>query len=166
MLVLIATGCTSLAPAASDVPIGGPRPQFTRANLTAARQRLAGGLLEPGWLPGRFELTLADYTETDGHIRSVDLNYSDGTRYLHVWQTNLAPAELGAADPVVLGQPMTGLAWGRYSLPASQAGRPGVIDYSSRLADGRTVSIDTDLDDATMRRVLASVVIREADASP
>jgi hypothetical protein len=40
-----------------------------------------------------------------------------------------------------------------------------VVEYAARLDDGRTVTIDTDLDVDTMRRVLESLLLGDADKS-
>jgi hypothetical protein len=90
----------------------------------------------------------------------VDLEYDGGTHYVHIWQTNAAPEHLGDKDPVSLGEPMPGTEWGANPLPAGQVGRPGVVEYSARLPDGRTASIDSDLDTDTMKRVLDSLQLR------
>jgi len=158
MLVLVACGISMPTPA--EIPIGGVRAPITRDNLVAARIGMAGGLLEPGWLPDGFVLVHADYIEAANQIQSVDLAYDGPGGTLHIWQTQVSAEELGANDPVRLGQPMEGSAWNANPLPAARVGRAGVVEYSTRLEDGRTVSVDSDLDEETIRRVLESMVLR------
>lgn len=43
---------------------------------------------------------------------------------------------------------------------AEQVGRDGVVEYSARLPDGGTVTVDSNLDDAVMKRVLDSLYVR------
>jgi hypothetical protein len=159
-VALILAGCGFFAP--SDIPIGGEREAITRENLVAARAGMPGGLLEPSWLPDGFVLVHADYLESGLRIESVDLVYQGDATYLHIWQARIDAEDFGADDPVALGGPLEGLDWNIYRLPVANAGRPGVTQYSRRLDDGRTVTIDTDLDDASMRRVLEGLVFRAA----
>ncbi|HJP72551.1 MAG TPA: hypothetical protein VJ975_12610, partial [Candidatus Limnocylindria bacterium] len=114
-----------------------------------------------GWLPDGFALVNADYIEQGGRIWSVDLFYqrADG-RSVHVWQTHVSAEELGDQDPVAFGEPIPSTNWNANALPAAQVGRPGVVEFSTRLDDGRTVSIDSDLGRDTILRVLESLVMR------
>lgn len=151
----------------SEIPVGGVREPITRQNLAAARNGYAGGLLEPGWLPNGFVLVYAEYNQQGGDLDSVDLRYEADGHYLHVWQTHASPEALGQKDPVAKGEPMPGTRWNSYPLPAEQAGGDGVVEYSARLDDERTVSIDSDLDQDTMRHVLDSVYLHgPAESSP
>jgi hypothetical protein len=50
--------------------------------------------------------------------------------------------------------------WSANPLSEAQVGRAGVVEYSSRLDDGRTVTVDTDLDRGTSLRVLESLILR------
>ena len=160
-LIAIATACSLPAPTATDVPIGGVRQRITRENLHAARIGMAGGLLEAGWLPVRFTLANADFVESGGRVGSVDLVYEhpDG-HFVHIFQTHASPEDLGGQDPVALGEPIPSSDWNANALSAAQTGRAGVVEFSTRLDDGRTVSIDSDLDRATMLRVLDSLILR------
>ena len=162
----IVAGCGLSTPAATDIPVGGVRAPITQENLVAARDQ-PGGLLEPGWLPEGFVLVHADYIEARNEISSVDLFYGGPEHALHIWQTGIPPGELGAEDPVPKGQPLAGTDWNVNRLPAAQVGREGVVEYSTRLGDGRTVTVDSDLDDDTMRRVLESLYFRgTGDTAP
>jgi hypothetical protein len=66
---------------------------------------MADGLLEPAWLPNRFELVNVAYIGDADQIETVDLNYDDGTNCVHIWQTQLSPDQLGESDPFPLGDP-------------------------------------------------------------
>ncbi|HET8776237.1 MAG TPA: hypothetical protein VFN76_01125 [Candidatus Limnocylindria bacterium] len=157
-LMLVACAAATPTP---DIPIAGLREPITRENLEAARGGMAGGLLEAGWLPDGFALVNADYIEQGGSIWSVDLFYqhADGAS-VHIWQTLVSAAELGDKDPVALSEPIPSTDWNANPLPAGQVGRPGVVEFSTRLDDGRTVSIDSDLGRDIMLRILESLVMR------
>jgi hypothetical protein len=127
---------------------------------------MPGGLLEPRSLPDGFVLVYAEYIEEGGQIESVDLRYEADVQYLHIWQTRASPKELGQKDPVAGGEPFPGTQWNRHPLPPEQVGRDGIVEYSRRLDDGRTVSIDSDLDQDTMRHVLDSVYLHGPAVSP
>jgi hypothetical protein len=157
---------TSSAPTPSEIPVGGVRESIIRQNLAAARNGFRGGLLEPGWLPDSFVLVGAEYSQQGSEIDSVDLRYEAGPHYLHIWQTDASPEQLGEKDPVAKAEPMPGTQWNRHPLSAEQVGRDGVVEYSRRLDDGRTVSIDSDLDQDTMRHVLDSVYLHIPTESP
>ncbi len=159
--MLALAGCGLALPAPAEIPIGGVRAAITGENLAAARSEMDGGLLEPGWLPDGFVLVHADYIGRGNRIDSVDLFYEGGTNYLHVWQSHVSPDDLGAVDPVRNGAPLEGTDWNANPLPEAQVGRPGVVDYSTRLDDGRTVTVDSDLDVETMRRVLDLLYLRD-----
>lgn len=148
-------------PTPANVPVGGVGARIVREDLLAARTGMPGGLLEPGWLPDGFVLVNADYIEAANQIQSVDLAYDGVTNYLHIWQSYASPDELGESDPVPKGEPIEGTEWNANPLPVAQVGRPGVVEFSTRLEDGRTVTIDSDLDDNTMRRVLESLHLRD-----
>lgn len=158
-------GCAALAPAPTEIPIGGVREPVTRQDLAAAREGMPGGLLEPAWLPGGFELVNVGYIGAANQIETVDMNYGDGTNYLHIWQTQVSPDELGETDPVPLGDPIAiggDVEWHANPLPGAQGGRGGIVEFSARLPDGRTVSVDGDLDADVMKRVLESLYLRAA----
>lgn len=159
-ILLVLAGCSASMPRPTDIPVGGARAPITQQNRVAAREGMPGGLLEPGWLPDGFVLVSADYIEADDQIESVDVSYQGPSHYLHIWQTNASPEHLGDKDPVPMGQPIAGTVWGANPLPAAQIGRAGVVEYSARLADGRTASIDSDLDADTMKRVLEMLYLR------
>lgn len=160
MLVVGATGCGLIpAPPPSEIPIGGPRAGVIAVDIVEARQEMEGGLLEPTWLPEGFELVNVGYLRVGHHIESADLNFDDGTRYLHVWQTltELDPE----SDPLRGGEQaeVGDVVWLVERPPAAQLGRENVLVYSTRMADGRTVSVDSDLGAEVMERVLASLAI-------
>ena len=94
-------------------------------------------------------------------IQSVDLGYDGVTHYLHIWQSHATPDQLGEIDPLPKGEPIEGTEWNANPLPAAQVGRPGVIEFSTRLEDGRTVTVDSDLDEDTMGRVLESLYLQD-----
>ena len=121
---------------------------------------MAGGLLEPGWLPGGFVLINADYSRTGDQIDSVDLAYEADTGYVHMWQGDVSPGSSGT-DPLRNGVPLEGTDWIVNPLPERMTGRPGVVEFSTRLEDGRSVIVDSDLDIDTMRRVLESLYLRD-----
>jgi hypothetical protein len=125
---------------------------------------MPGGLLEPGWLPDGFVLVHADFIEAGNRIESVDLAYDRAGSYLHIWQTHISPDQLGESDPVPQGEPLEGTEWNANPLPAAQVGRAGVVEYSARLADGRTVSVDSDLEASVIERVLALLYLRTGSA--
>ena len=164
-LMALLAACGAIMPQAGEIPIGGVRPLQTRDNLHAARERLVGGLLEASWLPPGFELTVVEYQEDGGRIRSADLNYAAGAQYtagaqyMHIWQSDLTPAELGDKDPLPAGEPLPDTGWYTKSL-LPFAGRGAVMEYSTRLADGRTVIVDSNLDEPAMRRMLGALVLR------
>ncbi len=145
----------------TEVAIGGVRPEITRADLAAARVDMLGGLLEPCWLPDGFQLAHIAYTGLGPP--STDLWYDGGDLYLHMWQTYLRPSELGSEDPVALGEPTSigdDIEWRANPLAHRQIGRAGVVEYSARLPDGRTVSIDTDVSGDDIERLLNSLCVR------
>lgn len=162
--VLVLAGCGLGVPTPSEIPIRGIREPITRENLVAAREGMTGGLLEPGWLPDGFVLVHAEYIEAGNRIESVDLAYDGAGRYLHMWQTHISPDQLGESDPVAKGEPLRGTEWNANPLPAAQVGRAGVVEYSARLADGRTVTVDSDLDPRVIERVLAALYLRSGSA--
>ncbi|MCC6618165.1 MAG: hypothetical protein IT341_03890 [Chloroflexi bacterium] len=163
-LLLCVAGCSG--PAATDLPsptpkevvIGGVRPTITRQDLIAARAGVPGGLMEPCWLPDGFALVHVAYIAPE---RTTDLYYTGNENYLHIWQTHRDPSELGSDDPVVQGDPLPlagDIEWRARSL--APLGRSGVAEYSARLPDGRTVSIDSNLGRADVERILESVCVR------
>ena len=162
--VLGLAGCGANMPTPTDIPVGGVRAPITQQNLVAAREGMPGGLLEPGWLPDGFVLVNADYIGA-GNEMSVDLFYVGPSHQLHIWQTRISPAELGAQDPVPKGQPLDGTDWNANPLPAAQVGSDGVVEFSTRLEDGRTITVDSDLDEGTMRRILESLYSRDTGGS-
>jgi hypothetical protein len=111
--LLVLAGCGLGVPPATEIPVGGVREPITRENLVVVRAGMAGGLREPSWLPDGFVLVHADYLETASRIASVDLAYHGADRYLHIWQTHIAPDELGESDPVPKGEPLEGTEWVR-----------------------------------------------------
>jgi hypothetical protein len=147
------------------VPVGGVRAPITAENLSAARSLMPAGLLEPGWLPEGFELVHADYIKVGRHIETVDLAYQGPTGSLHIWQTALSPDELADKDPLAMGDPIPESEWNANPIPPAQTGRElPVVEYSRRLDDGRTVTVDSDLPDDVMRQVLEALVIRTDEA--
>jgi hypothetical protein len=152
------------APVPTDIPIAGVREPMTRQDLAAARDGMAGGLVEPAWLPDGFRLVHIGYC---GALeQSTDLYYDDGEHYLHIWQAHRDPAELGNSDPVPLGEPMAiggDVEWHANTRVAAQTGRIGVVEYSARWPDGRTISVDSDLDSDLMVRVLESIAVRHPE---
>lgn len=150
-----------MAPTATEIPIGGAREPMTRQDLAAAREGMPGGLLEPGWLPDGFALVNVSYLRAMGEIESVDLQYGDGTNYLHIWQTTMSPEKLGTKDPVKGGETIAigDIEWTADDLFVFNGVANGV-QFSARLTDGRTVSIDSDLDVETMRAVIESLYLR------
>jgi hypothetical protein len=159
--VLVLAGCGPSLSTPAEVPVGGVRAPIIRENLVAARTGMPGGLLEPGWLPAGFVLVNADYMGAANEIQSVDLDYDGVTHYLHIWQSHATPDQLGEIDPLPKGEPIEGTEWNANPLPAAQVGRPGVIEFSTRLEDGRTVTVDSDLDEDTMGRVLESLYLQD-----
>lgn len=121
---------------------------------------MAGGLLEASWLPDGFALVNAEFDAGGDRVWSVDLVYEGSGHYVHVWQTHVSPEELGDQDPVLLGEPIPSTGWRANPLPAAQVGRAGVVEFSTRLDDGRTVSIDSDLERTMMLRILDALVLR------
>ncbi len=162
--LLVLAGCGANMPTPTDIPVGGVRAPITQQNLVAAREGMPGGLLEPGWLPDGFVLVNAEYGGA-GDEMSVDLFYVGPSHQLHIWQTRISPAELGAQDPVPMGQPLQDTGWNANPLPAAQVGGDGVVEFSTRLEDGRTITLDSDLDEGTMRRVLDSLYFRDTGGS-
>ena len=147
-----------MAAAPTEVPIGGLREPITRQNLARVQQNFPG-LLEAGWLPASFELVNVEYVETAHRIESVDMNYARGDVYLHIWQSQLTVADLGAKDPVATGDPTSigGVTWRANALSAEQAGREGITAFSARMPDGHTVSVDGNLGADVMKHVLESL---------
>jgi hypothetical protein len=162
-VVLMACSAPGLDP---EIPVAGAREPITRENLVAAREGMAEGLLEPGWLPDGFALVNAEYIESGGRVWSVDLFYEHADGHsVHIWQTRVSPEDLGAEDPVALAEPMPSSDWSVNPLSEAQVGRAGVVEYSSRLDDGRTVTVDTDLDRGTSLRVLESLILRSSSGT-
>lgn len=164
VLLVQVVGCsaadpgTVLPPTPREVVIGGVRPTITRQDLIAARAGVPGGLLEPCWLPDGFALVHVAYIAPE---RTTDLYYTGNEKYLHIWQTHRDPSELGSDDPVAQGDPLPlagDVEWRARSV--APLGRSGVAEYSARLPDGRTVSIDSDLGRADVERILESVCVR------
>lgn len=162
-VALVATACGWPSQTPVEIPVGGVREGITAANLAAARDGMPGGLLEPGWLPEGFELVHAEYVKVGRQVESVDVVYENGTNYVHLWQTQLSPEELGVKDPVTKGEPIDDTGWNMNPLNAARVGREGVVEYSTRLPDGRTVTVDSDLPADVMRRILESLYLRVTD---
>jgi hypothetical protein len=159
--IALATMATACGAIPQEVPVGGVRAPITAENLAHARAEMAGGLLEPGWLPDGFRLVHADFIGR--HAESVDLTYESETNYVHIWQTVVTPQVLAASDPVPMGEPIPGSEWNANRLHPAQTGQAEVvIEYSTRWPDGRTVTADSDLPDDVMRRILDSVLLRSA----
>jgi hypothetical protein len=159
--VAIVGGCAVISPAPTEIPIGGLREPITSQDLAAARDGMPGGLLEPGWLPDGFELVNVSYLQAMGDVRSVDLQYRSEVNHLHIWQTTVAPEELGAEDPVKGGGETVAIddrEWTTHDRSAN--GFANAMQFSARLTDGRTVSIDSDLDPETMRGIIESLYLR------
>ncbi len=149
-------------PVPTDIPIGGVREPITRQDLAAAREEMPGGLLEPAWLPDGFALVHIGYF--GGLEQSTDLYYDDGVQYLHIWQAHRDAADIGDSDPVALGEPIEigdDIEWHSNPGVAAQTGRIGVVEYSARWTDGRTISVDGDLSPDLMVRVLKSIAVRD-----
>jgi hypothetical protein len=160
-LAVILLACSAPSGLDPEIPVAGAREPATRENLVAAREGMAEGLLEPGWLPDGFALVNAEYIESGGRVWSVDLFYEHADGHsVRIWQTRVSPEELGAEDPIALAEPMPSSDWSANPLSEAQVGRAGVVEYSSRLDDGRTVTVDTDLDRGTSLRVLESLILR------
>lgn len=156
---LALSGCAALGPARTDVPVGGVRAEIVTDNRAAAREKFPGGLLEPAWLPEGFELVQLEYAGGGRHVDSVDQAYMAGELYVHIWQT---VAELPPeADPLSGGQPVdiAGVTWHVERPDPGDVGRAGVIVLNARLEDGRTVSVDGNLSEDSMRRVVESLVL-------
>jgi hypothetical protein len=161
LAVVVLAGCDASATLPTDIPITGDWAQFVRRDLAAARQGTANGLLEPCWLPDGYSLVQLFYFPAEGD--STDLHYTDGVHPLHIWQAQKAPGELGADDPVLHGEPINSggdIDWVAETRSRADAGVDGFVIYSARLADGRTVSIDSTLPADVMQRVLDSVCLR------
>jgi hypothetical protein len=160
-LAAAASGCGVISETPMEIPVGGVRQTITAEDLAVARERTQGGLLEPTWLPDGFALINVSYIQAMGDIVSVDLAYDDGTRYVHIWQTNMSAEQLGAKDPMRVGEPVDvgGIIWQRASLEPRNPGRQTYI-FNRRLPDGRTVSLDGDLELEAMHRVLESLGVR------
>ena len=164
MAALLVLACTACGP--DEIPVGGIREPITRENLVAARERMEGGLLEPGWLPDGFALVNAEFDASGGRVWSVDLAYQAANgHYVHMFQTHFPGGQAGAEDPLALGDPIPGTDWNRRAIPPEDVGRPGVAEFSTRLDDGRTVLVDSDLDQEAMLRVLDSLVVRSEAAA-
>ena len=146
------------APSAMGVPIGGSLATVVRANLEAARRRMPGGLVEPGWLPAGFILTNAEYNSaaTGGPLISVDLSYSRPgfavIGQVHIWQT--LARDLGRKDPVGIGTRVQ-IGSATWSLVENGA----TLALSRRMADGRTISLDGNLGLDAMKSIAAALVV-------
>lgn len=160
--MMLISACGQLAPTVAEIPVGGARERITRQDLAAARNGMSGGLLEPTWLPDGFELVSVSYVEDGDRVESVDSVYDDGNNYVHIWQTHMTADELGDSDPVPKGGRIEGSDWRANPLPAAQVGREGVVEFSTRMPDGRTVTVDSDLPDDVVQRVLEALRVRAA----
>jgi hypothetical protein len=163
LVALLAACDTSVVPSAepTDIPITGDWAQFVRRDLASARAGTPNGLLEPCWLPDGYSLVQLFYFPAEGD--SSDLHYTDGSHGLHIWQAHRAPGELGGDDPVLHGEPTEiggNIDWVVERRSEAEAGVAGFVIYSARLADGRTVSIDSTLPDDVMERILESLCFR------
>lgn len=163
LVVLVGSGCGLLPATASEVPIGGIRPGSVEVDLQTARDEIPGGVLEPTWLPEGFELVDAGH-DGGNWIESLTLTYIDGTHQVRVWQTTADMEETPEIDPVREGEPVevAGITWRVHRLPADQVGALNVVQYSARMPDGRTVSVDSDLAPDAMERILASLAVRDS----
>jgi hypothetical protein len=88
---------------------------------------------------------------------SLDIWYrGEGGRVLHVWQTDHPSLSLSGKDPAAptAGEPTTinGRVW-----IFTRAPDFGSVILSTRYEDGVTLSVDTNLSEAVLRRVAASI---------
>ena len=159
LLTGLLVGCSATAAAPTEFPIGGLREPITRQNLADVQREFPGEFLQAGWLPAGFELVNVEYVESANRIESVDLQYAFGDASLHIWQSELPDEDLATKDPVATGDPISigGVNWHANALPATQAGRAGVIAFSARMADGHSISIDGNLGADVMKHVLESL---------
>jgi hypothetical protein len=157
LTMFILVGCAPNLPVSSQIPVGGVRETVTRANLDAARERTVGGLIEPGWLPAGFTLAQAEYLEAGDEVESVDLTYEGAAHYLHIWQTS---SDDLAKDPLAQDRPAGDAEWSQEPLAQAQIGRADVVEFSARLEDGRTITVDSDLDPESIHQVLRSLLVK------
>lgn len=147
-------------PTATEIAVGGVRAAIVRHNLADARSLMPGGVVEPGWLPGGFFLTQAEYNRpgsTIGPIDSVDLYYQGpGGRNVHVWQT--LGQNLGSKAPVGVGEVVPGV-WDSLELPG------GRLQLSTRASDGRTVTVDGNLPADEVQEIVQRLVTRAPAAT-
>lgn len=153
-------GCQLASPVPTEIPIGGERAEILDDDLALARTGMPGGLLEPTWLPGGFELIHVSLADGAGDLDSVDLAYSDGTHWFHVWQSRADAGTLvGRGERVEIG----GHEWWLIRIDPAQSGRDRPNpQLSTRLDDGRIVSVDSDLDDRTIFEIIEGMRIHPA----
>ena len=155
--MLALTGCGANMPVPTDIPIGASALRSRSRTWWLRERACPAACWNPAGFRTAFVLVNADFIKAGNQISSVDLNYASADHELHIWQTHLSPNELGESDPVPRGRPLEGTEWSANRLPAAQVGQDGVVEYAIRLDDGRTVTVDSDMDEETMRRVLESL---------
>jgi hypothetical protein len=158
--VLTACAIQILPTPQGEIPFGGDRASILPRDLEAARDHLAGGLVEPSWLPDDFRLV---FVFSSSFEQASDLRYEGDEHYVQIFQAHRGPAELGPKEPFDYGDrsPIGDeVEWHAGSLAID----PEATEYSARMPDGRSVSVASNLDPATIQRILDSLYVRPASA--
>lgn len=144
--VAVALSVATIQARSATPPVVDPN---ARALLEQARAAITFELQQPTWLPDDYQLARVIWIAPDpalGTTRSsVDTWFYDGSgNMVHVWQSDIDPAELGDKDPVAVGRPTTidNQVWSRLDGHLEFDGKSLTV-LSARLSDGTIMSIDT-----------------------
>lgn len=117
--------------------------------LEDAREALPFAIQQPVTVPDGYQLGRIMWIEPDpalGTTRSsIDTWFYNGTGdWVHIWQTDIPPDELGDDDPTVIGAPtrIAGTEWSLVENHLAYAGKSLSV-ISVRLQDGTTLSMDS-----------------------
>lgn len=132
------------------------------ALLAQARGAVTFDIAEPKFIPDGFRLINVIWSEpsvtTGATHSSVDLWYQDDIgQVVHLWQTDIPPAELGTKDPTLKGSTtaIDQRDWTTLEQVGFFAARLTVL--SSRMPDGTTVSLDGPAALSELAQVAASL---------
>lgn len=142
----VAGGILLPAPAAPAVTLVESRDALVPPPADSMRDAKSSApyqLKEPSWLPEGVSLQHVQTSEEGAFSAGIWYQNKSGERVLHIWQTNLTPAELSDKDPAASGQGQPQSVDGKvWQAAAAPRGNYALSVLSRRFDDGITVSVD------------------------
>jgi hypothetical protein len=139
--------------------------------LPQAKAELTFDMWLPEWLPEGYELQYIAWflpeEDVDITASTVDVWFAaPGLPFIHIWQTDMPPAEFAAKDPVARGGLPVAVE-GEHEFLAEE-GLAGfdsrsVVQLSARLPNGITLSIDSGLPKDDVVRIAHSLEPADSD---